>query len=77
MVSIPACHAGDRGSIPRRGVLFVQIGLQHFLSIDFYRKHTYRLILIDILISVRLNSYVVKSTDVKKLCKFIVNQLIC
>ena len=22
MVSIPACHAGDRGSIPRRGVLF-------------------------------------------------------
>ena len=23
MVSIPACHAGDRGSIPRRGVLFM------------------------------------------------------
>ena len=22
MVSIPACHAGDRGSIPRRGVFF-------------------------------------------------------
>ena len=22
VVSIPACHAGDRGSIPRRGVLF-------------------------------------------------------
>ena len=22
MVSIPACHAGDRGSIPRRGVIF-------------------------------------------------------
>ena len=21
VVSIPACHAGDRGSIPRRGVL--------------------------------------------------------
>ncbi|KAL7506339.1 hypothetical protein ACHAXN_003637 [Cyclotella atomus] len=22
VASIPACHAGDRGSIPRRGVLF-------------------------------------------------------
>ena len=22
VVSIPACHAGDRGSIPRRGVSF-------------------------------------------------------
>ena len=25
VVSIPACHAGDRGSIPRRGGLFNQI----------------------------------------------------
>ena len=25
MVSIPACHAGDRGSIPRRGVFFVPL----------------------------------------------------
>ena len=23
VVSIPACHAGDRGSIPRRGVFFL------------------------------------------------------
>ena len=23
VVSIPACHAGDRGSIPRRGVHFI------------------------------------------------------
>ena len=23
MVSIPACHAGDRGSIPRRGAFFI------------------------------------------------------
>ena len=23
VVSIPACHAGDRGSIPRRGVSFI------------------------------------------------------
>ena len=22
VVSIPACHAGDRGSIPRRGAIF-------------------------------------------------------
>ena len=26
VVSIPACHAGDRGSIPRRGVLFLERG---------------------------------------------------
>jgi hypothetical protein len=25
VVSIPACHAGDRGSIPRRGVYFLRI----------------------------------------------------
>jgi hypothetical protein len=25
VVSIPACHAGDRGSIPRRGELFVSL----------------------------------------------------
>ena len=25
VVSIPACHAGDRGSIPRRGVLFLNL----------------------------------------------------
>ena len=24
VVSIPACHAGDRGSIPRRRVLFIK-----------------------------------------------------
>ncbi len=24
VVSIPACHAGDRGSIPRRGDLFLE-----------------------------------------------------
>ena len=23
MVSIPACHAGDRGSIPRRGAIII------------------------------------------------------
>ena len=28
MVSIPACHAGDRGSIPRRGVLLYRICLR-------------------------------------------------
>ena len=25
VVSIPACHAGDRGSIPRRGGFFLEI----------------------------------------------------
>ena len=24
VVSIPACHVGDRGSIPRRGEIFLQ-----------------------------------------------------
>ena len=28
VVSIPACHAGDRGSIPRRGVLFLKITIE-------------------------------------------------
>ena len=27
VVSIPACHAGDRGSIPRRGVVIYIISL--------------------------------------------------
>ena len=27
VVSIPACHAGDRGSIPRRGVFFQSLFL--------------------------------------------------
>ena len=31
MVSIPACHAGDRGSIPRRGVLFFIRSKVYFL----------------------------------------------
>ena len=25
VVSIPACHAGDRGSIPRRGAFFISV----------------------------------------------------
>ena len=32
VVSIPACHAGDRGSIPRRGVLFFIILQIHVCS---------------------------------------------
>ena len=33
VVSIPACHAGDRGSIPRRGVLFLKIIIEtHCIS---------------------------------------------
>ena len=34
VVSIPACHAGDRGSIPRRGVFKFLLGL-HFLLIYY------------------------------------------
>ena len=29
VVSIPACHAGDRGSIPRRGGFFLVNRIQH------------------------------------------------
>ena len=32
MVSIPACHAGDQGSIPRRGDIFCTFFLKLFLS---------------------------------------------
>ena len=32
VVSIPACHAGDRGSIPRRGVRLVFVLFDHNLS---------------------------------------------
>ena len=32
VVSIPACHAGDRGSIPRRGALFQNLSFK-FLCI--------------------------------------------
>ena len=34
VVSIPACHAGDRGSIPRRGVLYFFI-ISLFMVHDF------------------------------------------
>ena len=30
MVSIPACHAGDRGSIPRRGGFFIFVYIYIF-----------------------------------------------
>ena len=35
VVSIPACHAGDRGSIPRRGVLFF---FQNDFTLDFFSR---------------------------------------
>ena len=34
MVSIPACHAGDRGSIPRLGVFFSQINKIRIFFVD-------------------------------------------
>ena len=44
MVSIPACHAGDRGSIPRRGdslvfgILFYFILISLVLTLKFDMK---------------------------------------
>ena len=37
VVSIPACHAGDRGSIPRRGGFFLCI-IQNQLNIHVNRE---------------------------------------
>ena len=34
VVSIPACHAGDRGSIPRRGGFFVLFLLNEKLFLE-------------------------------------------
>ena len=33
-MSIPACHAGDRGSIPRLGVFFSQINKIRIFFVD-------------------------------------------
>ena len=35
VVSIPACHAGDRGSIPRRGVFY-----SHTSYLNIFDEHT-------------------------------------
>ena len=40
MVSIPACHAGDRGSIPRHGVLFCTFSTTYFHSPLFFPSTT-------------------------------------
>jgi hypothetical protein len=42
VVSIPACHAGDRGSIPRHGEFFICLKL--FLEIAFYNTETLNLL---------------------------------
>ena len=34
VVSIPACHAGDRGSIPRRGALIFVMAFRFFFFYD-------------------------------------------
>ena len=39
VVSIPACHAGDRGSIPRRGGIFLK--LQRDLNIQNITKNLF------------------------------------
>ena len=45
VVSIPACHAGDRGSIPRRGEFF--FSFRNFIRLSaFLIKNGNRLVLI-------------------------------
>ena len=42
VASIPACHAGDRGSIPRRGENFVRCGFKMWASLllpSLYQSH--------------------------------------
>ena len=39
MVSIPACHAGDRGSIPRHGALLVLILTYLHFTLCFWPEH--------------------------------------
>ena len=38
VVSIPACHAGDRGSIPRRGVYLFTHQTTFLQSMDGHRR---------------------------------------
>ena len=38
VVSIPACHAGDRGSIPRRGGYFCVNFLASIVYVDHFKK---------------------------------------
>ena len=40
VVSIPACHAGDRGSIPRRGV-FLSLSFFSYLFIIVHANSSY------------------------------------
>ena len=45
VVSIPACHAGDRGSIPRQGEIFFHFEISFDVS-AFLIKNGNRLVLI-------------------------------
>ena len=40
VVSIPACHAGDRGSIPRRGVIFCMIYFLRNMFLYLFSSNT-------------------------------------
>ena len=47
VVSIPACHAGDRGSIPRRGEFFFFFHFEISFDVSaFLIKNVNRLVLI-------------------------------
>ena len=42
VVSIPACHAGDRGSIPRRGeAIFSQVLWQRSQFLQWYETYIF------------------------------------
>ena len=55
VVSIPACHAGDRGSIPRLGVFFHLFDLYSFLIYYFFNKM--KVIIIKVLVIFRINAF--------------------
>jgi hypothetical protein len=45
VVSIPACHAGDRGSIPRRGGIFLKQTSYYFFQTTFLMSPWFNMIL--------------------------------
>ena len=46
VVSIPACHAGDRGSIPRRGEMFFFFHFEISFDVSAFLINENRLVLI-------------------------------
>ena len=58
VVSIPACHAGDRGSIPRRGGLYSFFLSYPFSSLFLRLQYTFKTLLLSVMHSfVVLNDF--------------------